>query len=225
MNQFTDDTSTTTTLVAWFIHQHNRHYSNHSCCDLVSLSHHFKFRVEQNITLSSRRRHTASLSFLNLMSLCSKPLLSYHRDSCSSSSSIPFTSIDLSFPKPNYLPSKQRCYINVSRNYSKSGSGDGGGDIIREGAETVSETYNNLQHDVVVYSNISIDGQASRVMTIKVKNEDYIDSIIDEIKTKNKARLSSVNPAQIELFESIEQETPLHALDTWSHSVTWGTKR
>ena len=213
MNQFTDDTSTTTTLVAWFIHQHNRHYSNHSCCDLVSLSHHFKFRVEQNITLSSRRRHTASLSFLNLMSLCSKPLLSYHRDSCSSSSSIPFTSIDLSFPKPNYLPSKQRCYINVSRNYNKSGSCDGGGDIIREGAETVSETYNNLQHDVVVY-----DGQASRVMTVKVKIE-------DEIKTKNKARLSSINPAQIELFESIEQETPLHALDTWSHSVTWGTKR
>ena len=62
-------------------------------------------------------------------------------------------------------------------------------------------------------------------MTIKVKNEDYIDSIIDEIKTKNKARLSSVNPAQIELFKSIKQETPLHALDTWSHSVTWGTKR
>ena len=194
-------------------YQHNRHYSNHSCCDLVSLSHHFKFRVEQNITLSSRRRHTASLSSLNLMSLCSKPLLSYHRDRCSSSSSIPFTLIDLSFPKPNYLPSKQRCYINVSRNYSKSGSGDGGGDIIREGAETVSETYNNLQHDVVVY-----DGQASRVMTVKVKIE-------DEIKTKNKARLSSINPAQIELFESIEQETPLHALDTWSHSVTWGTKR
>ena len=63
---------------------------------------------------------------------------------------------------------------------------------------------------------ISIDGQTSRVMTIKVKNEDYIDSIIDEIKTKNGVLLSSVDPAQIELFESVEEVEPLNALETWN---------
>ena len=106
---------------------------------------------------------------------------------------------------------------------SENGSGDGGGDIIREGSETVSETYKILQQNVVHYK-ISIDGQTSRVMTIKVKNEDYIDSIIDEIKTKNGVLLSSVDPAQIELFESIEEGEPLNALKTWNPSVSWGTK-
>ena len=106
---------------------------------------------------------------------------------------------------------------------SENGSGDGGGDIIREGSETVSETYKTLQQNVVHYK-ISIDGQTSRVMTIKVKNEDYIDSIIDEIKTKNGVLLSSVDPAQIELFESIEEGEPLNALETWNPSVSWGTK-
>ena len=32
---------------------------------------------------------------------------------------------------------------------SENGSGDGGGDIIREGSETVSETYKNLQQKLL----------------------------------------------------------------------------
>ena len=199
-------------VVAWNIHQHNRHYSSRACCDLVFPSHRLKIRMRQHITSllkcsSHQRRNSVSLG---PRSLCSEPPLSYYRNTCSSSSSsssscsIPFTSIDLSFLIPNYLQYKQR-------NESSSSNGD--------------ETYDNLQQEVFVYYTVSIDGRQSRITKINVSKGDDIDSIIDEIKTKGRPDFDDVPGYRIELFESVKHKEPLHALETWNPSVTWGTKQ
>ena len=64
----------------------------------------------------------------------------------------------------------------------------------------------------------------SRITKINVSKGDNIDSIIDKIKTKGSPDFDDVPAYRIELFESIEEEEPLNALETWNPSVSWGTK-
>ena len=152
--------------------------------------------------------------------------------SSSSSSNIPFASNTLtkmgffSFQTQNYLCSSTRCYLSVSRKYSKISSGDGGETNSKMTDERYLESYNDQKPDLFVYFTLSIDGRKSMILTkINVKPGDEIDDIRKEIKKENSNVLASVDAGQIELFESNNKEEPLNALETWNHNVTWGTKQ
>ena len=84
-----NNTSGTTMVVTWNIHQHNRQYSSQTCYDCVLSLHRFKLPMAQNITslleFSSHQRHySLSLSTRSYRSSCS----SKNSSSSSSSSSI-----------------------------------------------------------------------------------------------------------------------------------------
>jgi hypothetical protein len=76
--------------------------------------------------------------------------------------------------------------------------------------------------DSFVWYRILINEELSRVTTIKVKEGEYIDSIIDGIKLKESPAFDSVPASSIELFESIESAEPLHASTPWNANLTWG---
>ena len=81
-----------------------------------------------------------------------------------------------------------------------------------------------MQRKFFVYYTVSIDRRQSRITKVKVNEGDDIDSIIDEIKRVNSPDFDDVPGHRIELFESIKQDEPLNALETWNTRVTWGTK-
>ena len=137
---------------------------------------------------------------------------------------------------------RTRCYLTVSSENSESISGDDddndAGDAVDTNRKEVAkyeqpsengsgdgdETYYNLQQEVIVYYAVLIDGRQSRITKINVSKGDDIDSIIEKIKTKGSPDFDDVPAYRIELFESVEEEKPLNALETWNPSVSWGTK-
>ena len=98
------------------------------------------------------------------------------------------------------------------------------GDADRKEAETDSDVLPRDKTPTYVCYSVLMDGRQTRNMTIHVSNNDYIDSIIDEIRKRNSVLLASVDPSQIELFTSAKQEEPLNALEKWKPGVTWGTE-
>ena len=86
------------------------------------------------------------------------------------------------------------------------------------------ETSHTDSKDPFVYYGIFHNEQMSRITRIKVKDKDYIDSIIDEIKIKERPYFDGVPAVGIELFESNEHTEPLNAVVTWNSNVKWGTQ-
>ena len=118
---------------------------------------------------------------------------------------------------------KQSCSTlrRISGGSTKGNKNSGDGDT--EKADTEEADSNNKSF--FVHYTVSIDGRQTRNMTINVSNNDYIDTIIDEIKKKNSILLASVDPAQMETFTSADdQDEPLDALEKWKPGVTWGTE-
>ena len=76
--------------------------------------------------------------------------------------------------------------------------------------------------DFLVCYRIIINEELSRVTTIKVKEGEYIDSIIRGIKLQESPAFDSVPASSIELFESIESAEPLDSFTPWNSNVTWG---
>jgi hypothetical protein len=74
----------------------------------------------------------------------------------------------------------------------------------------------------VCYTIMYCDERQSRVTTIKVKEGDDIDLIIDGIKLQESPAFDSVPASSIELFESIESAEPLDSFTPWNSNVTWG---
>ena len=228
-----NNTSSTTKVVAWNIHQQNRHEWSQTCCDRVFPSHCFNFLMGQHITSllefsSHQRRYPLSLS---MRSLSSNPPFSCYRSSCSSScgsrssSSIPFASNDLT--KTGFFSFQSQNLTSSSKNTESTGSTSKVGDTTRTMAEEMyMDTSNDQKPDFFVYYTVSINGQKSRLLTkVKVMPGDEIDDIRKEIKKENSNVLASVDAGQLELFKSVHEEEPLNALEAWNSSVTWGTKQ
>jgi hypothetical protein len=138
----------------------------------------------------------------------------------------------LSTPKPTNFQHvrcdarKERrstCCSLSSTNTNDSSNKSGGDDS--EVTETEGETNDNRMPSFFLYYTISIDGRQSRILKAKVHKGDDIDSIIDEIKKKGSPDFDSIPAYRIELYESLEQEEPLNALEEWYPNVTWGTKQ
>jgi hypothetical protein len=138
----------------------------------------------------------------------------------------------LSIPKPTYFQhvrcdarkERRSTRCSLSSTNTNDGSNKSGGDDI-EVTETEGETNDNRMPYFFLYYTISMDGRQSRIMKAKVHKGDDIDSIIDEIKMKNSILLASVDPTQLEIFASFEQEEPLNVLEEWYPNATWGTKQ
>ena len=86
------------------------------------------------------------------------------------------------------------------------------------------ETSHTDSKEPFVYYRIFHNEQMSRITRIKVKDKDYIDSIIDEIKIKERPDFDSIASHRIELFKSNEHTEPLNAFVTWNSNVEWGTQ-
>jgi hypothetical protein len=83
-------------------------------------------------------------------------------------------------------------------------------------------TANTAAIDSFVWYRIIINEELSRVTTIKVKEGEYIDSIIRGIKLQSNVLLAFVDPTQIYLFESIESAEPFDDSTYWNTNVKWG---
>jgi hypothetical protein len=131
----------------------------------------------------------------------------------------------LSNPKQNHFQCSQcckqkqcyktRCFLsngNVGGDYSEKADSDGG------------EAY-QINETNFVYIEIPINDRKRGMTTVSVEPGNNIDNIRKLIKKENRNIFASIDAIQIELYESLEQEEPLNALEKWSPNATWGTQQ
>ena len=76
-----------------------------------------------------------------------------------------------------------------------------------------------------VYIEIPINDTKRGMTKVSVEPGNNIDNIRKFIKKENSNILLPLTLFRIELYESLEQEEPLNALEEWSPNATWGTKQ